>query len=103
MKLEHLSRIVKSLRDMRDRANTARGSSWEHGALSATILDDAANLLEESDARLHAVRVLLENNGCECECVHYWEDHDDDCERCLACRIEEAVQKDVSAGQKTGR
>lgn len=45
----------------------------------------------EADERLRAVRKLLEWNGCECECSHHWEDHDDDCDRCLACRIGEAV------------
>ena len=47
----------------------------------------------EADERLRAVRRLLEWNGCECECEHHWEDHDDDCDRCLACRIAEAVGK----------
>lgn len=47
----------------------------------------------EADERLRAVRRLLEWNGCECECEHHWEDHDDDCDRCLACRIGEAVGK----------
>lgn len=47
----------------------------------------------EADERLRAVRKLLEWNGCECECSHQWEDHDDDCDRCLACRIAEAIGK----------
>ena len=47
----------------------------------------------DADERLRAVRKLLEWNGCECECSHHWEDHDDDCDRCLACRIGEAVGK----------
>ena len=47
----------------------------------------------ETDERLRAVRKLLEWNGCECECEHHWEDHDDDCDRCLACRLGEAVGK----------
>lgn len=47
----------------------------------------------EADERLRAVRKLLEWNGCECECEHHWEDHDDDCDRCLACLIGEAVGK----------
>lgn len=42
------------------------------------------------DRRL-AVFALLEANGCDCECAHYFEDHDDDCERCLACRVEAAM------------
>lgn len=39
----------------------------------------------DAGARLHAVRALLQANGCECE---------DDCERCLACRVSEAMSND---------
>ena len=60
--------------------------SWENAQI------EVADLLE-ADERLRAVRRLLEWNGCECECEHHWEDHDDDCDRCLACRIGEAVGK----------
>ena len=37
------------------------------------------------------VGAVLSANGCECECDHHYEDHDDDCERCLGCRIEAAL------------
>lgn len=36
---------------------------------------------------------LLESNGCDCECEHHWEEHDDDCERCLACRIASVLEE----------
>ena len=42
-------------------------------------------------ARIRAVALLLERNGCDCECDHCAEEHDDDCDRCLACRIEHAL------------
>ena len=42
-----------------------------------------------SAARLQAVRSLLSQSGCDCECCYG--DHDESCERCLACRIGEAV------------
>lgn len=41
--------------------------------------------------KLDRIGELLSENGCECECGHHYEDHDDDCERCLACRIGEVV------------
>ena len=63
----------------------------EHNVLA--LIDHYQRNSMEADERLRAVRRLLEWNGCECECEHHWEDHDDDCDRCLACRIGEAVGK----------
>jgi hypothetical protein len=34
---------------------------------------------------------LLAANGCDCDCGHQLEDHDDDCDPCLACRIDDVV------------
>jgi hypothetical protein len=42
-------------------------------------------------ARIAAVNHLLSQNGCDCECDHDAESHDDTCERCLACRIDAAL------------
>lgn len=42
----------------------------------------------EASARIMNALKLIEKNGCDCECRHHWEDHDEDCERCLACLIE---------------
>jgi len=39
-------------------------------------------------SHLDAIRNLLATNGCDCECEHHHEEHDNDCERCLACRID---------------
>ena len=63
----------------------------EHNVLA--LIDHYQRNSMESDERIRAVRKLLERNGCECECEHHWEHHDDDCDRCLACRIGEAVGK----------
>lgn len=63
----------------------------EHNVLA--LIDHYQRNSMEADERLRAVRKLLEENGCDCECEHHWEDHDDDCDRCLACRIGEAVGK----------
>ena len=38
-----------------------------------------------------AVCKVLEDNGCDCDCEHHPEEHDDDCVRCLACRVELAM------------
>ena len=47
---------------------------------------------DEATTKLVAVAKRLEENGCDCECNHCWEDHDEDCERCLACLIDETIQ-----------
>lgn len=41
-----LAELTRALRAMAERANTARGASWEHGARSATTLLAAASLLD---------------------------------------------------------
>ena len=38
-----------------------------------------------------AIGNVLGENGCDCECGHGWEDHEPECERCLACRVSEPL------------
>lgn len=47
-----------------------------------------AQALAGKVAKTDAVNELLAKNGCDCECDHDAESHDEDCERCLACRID---------------
>jgi hypothetical protein len=42
--------------------------------------------------RLDSILEILAANGCDCECDD-GENHDEDCERCLACRIEQAAKQ----------
>lgn len=44
-----------------------------------------------ADAKLRAIGSLLSDNGCDCDCDHGYEDHEDDCTLCLACRIGEVL------------
>lgn len=46
---------------------------------------------EERAKVIAEVVALLKQNGCDCFCDHHPEEHDEDCERCLACRIADAV------------
>lgn len=69
--------------DARRKANAA----WEQ------LYNERNRLWRAAEGRLDAVRALLESNGCDCDCDHHHEEHDDDCERCLACRISAAVQR----------
>lgn len=48
---------------------------------------DRADKAEADAERLHCIGDLLADNGCNCDCDHHPDEHDDDCERCLACRI----------------
>lgn len=51
----------------------------------------------EAEALLALAKVadLISENGCDCECGHHYEEHDDDCERCLACRVEECFSRPI--------
>lgn len=53
--------------------------------------------VERLKAGHDAVAQLLERNGCDCECGHVAEDHDDDCERCFACEIDMALRTSKGA------
>jgi hypothetical protein len=58
--------------------------------------DDAPNLVADLLATRRALKnvgALLAANGCDCDCDHHPSDHADDCERCLACRIEMAMNE----------
>ena len=37
------------------------------------------------------IGAVLAANGCDCDCGHSSDEHDDDCDRCLACRVEGAL------------
>ncbi len=46
-----------------------------------------------TDAVMALARVsgIVAHNGCDCDCGHHHEEHDDDCERCLGCEVSEAL------------
>lgn len=69
--------------------DTARGvaSAWEQ------LYNERNRLWRAAEDKLEAVRTLLAQNGCDCECDHGAEEHDDDCDRCLACCIGGAVER----------
>ena len=63
----------------------------EHNVLA--LIDHYQRNSKDADERLRAVRVLLEENGCDCPCDHHPDERGADCDMCLACRIGEAVGK----------
>lgn len=38
------------------------------------------------------IEILLQDNGCDCDCEHAFDEHAEDCERCLACQVQEAIR-----------
>lgn len=53
----------------------------------------AARAAMRADDRSRAVRAVLKSHGCDCDCEHlkHGSEHEPDCERCLACSVEEAM------------
>ena len=60
--------------------------------LPETHLHTIAALLQRNGlGQIQAVRHLLEHNDCDCQCGHHYSEHRENCARCLACKIGEAV------------
>jgi hypothetical protein len=64
------------------------------GTLEKIVSMYEADLDEYARMRDAIARVgeVLSENGCDCDCEHYPDEHDDDCERCLGCRVEAALR-----------
>jgi hypothetical protein len=63
----------------------------ESGALKVEVERLQSALKRELEQKLR-VAVVLSKNGCDCDCGHFYDDHDNDCERCLGCRVEAAMR-----------
>lgn len=72
---EAMARVMAGAREERDRAERERDVAHERIDAALDVLGDA---------------------GCSCECGHHHEEHDEDCERCLGCRIERALRGDAA-------
>lgn len=55
------------------------------------LYNERNRLWREAEDKIEAVQTLLERNGCDCQCEHHYEEHDDECERCLACNVSGAL------------
>lgn len=72
-------KLVAAERDAA-RLEAARPSAW---------LLSEGNMLVRKFA---AIGEMLSKNGCDCECDHALDEyHEEECERCLACRIDAAL------------
>lgn len=60
------------------------------------VLHAVEDVRRERDAlraRVDAVGRVLSENGCDCDCGCFWDEHGDDCDRCLACRADDAIAR----------
>lgn len=70
------------VRIIRDRLRAAEN---ERDSLRAEV--------ERLKARIDAVGRVLAESGCDCDCGCFWDEHGDGCDRCLACRVEDAIAR----------
>jgi hypothetical protein len=98
---DDVSELLIALVRERDAAHVELAKALARGARLETDVDTARKgrsaweglynernaLWRQATDKLDAVRAVLEQNGCDCDCDHGGEEHDADCERCLACRI----------------
>lgn len=56
--------------------------------------------VEELRCQLDGIGYLLAEHGCDCDCDHHSEEHDEDCVPCLGCRIEALLPKPQKAKPK---
>lgn len=66
----------------------AEGAMYVQEAFKKT----AQTQLESAQETIRRVERILESNGCDCPCDHHWEDHEDECETCMACRVALAME-----------
>lgn len=85
-------KIAMEWKDEADRLRLRADTDAKAKAAWNPLYDERYRLWREEADRVGAVKLLLEANGCDCDCNHDAESHDSDCERCLACRISWAIE-----------
>ncbi len=72
---------------------------------NAPTLRDSAERerVREMQAAIARAGALLEANGCDCECGHHPDDHDEECTRCLACLIEDTLRVQLRDAERLVR
>lgn len=69
----------------------ALGVAESHLEKNRATISHLDRELADRNARLGRVATILEDNGCDCECGHDPDGHDEDCERCFACQIDDCL------------
>jgi hypothetical protein len=103
--LDRLADDYNAMRRERDEA-LAEAERWRNAHHEANIRLQAHDCGEEHarmlgyfvelQGRVEAAGEVIAENGCDCPCDHDAESHDEQCERCLACRISHALWPSVS-------
>jgi len=102
------SHELRDAREEIDRLREERDEYFREGEAMAEALQQASarneqmrvdrdRLRAELDEQHERIGKVLEREGCSCDCHDDYEYHDEDCDRCLACRVEMAL-----ATPKTG-
>jgi hypothetical protein len=87
---------IESLRRERDEARGAAERIRGKAIVAQRERDHARVESKLLQYRLDAAGDIISANGCDCDCDHDAESHDADCDRCLACRISDALWPRVS-------
>src|ERR1700761_4430137 len=81
-------------------ALTEQTAAWEKAEADARRL--GGELLDAESAvaaTRDGIGELLADNGCECECGHHPEDHNEECEHCFPCRVQAVLSRYRDAGR----
>jgi hypothetical protein len=87
---------LDKLRAERDEARGDAERIRQKAIVAQSERDHARVEFKMLQYRLEAAGKIISENGCDCDCDHDVESHDADCERCLACRISDALWPEVS-------
>jgi hypothetical protein len=90
------SREACALTRERDKARGDAERIRQKAIVAQSERDHARVEFKMLQYRLDAAREIISKNGCDCDCDHDAEGHDADCDRCLACRISDALWPKVS-------
>lgn len=83
--LEGAEREADEQRERRKRAEVERDAAHERAQKAERERDEAL-------ARIKAAGDVVSDNGCDCACDHSTlQDHDEDCEVCVVCRVADAL------------
>lgn len=84
--------VERAIDEANKRAEEAHRQWWESAKRACKVFrqcDEYERRAEEAEAKLKSIAEVLASNGCDCECGHHREEHVAECERCLACRIDD--------------
>lgn len=81
--------VLHAVEDVQNKTDALRAEVEKESALRAELTREVQRLR----TRVDAVGQVLSENGCDCECGCPAGEHGDDCDRCLACRVQDAVME----------